>query len=111
MLPKSGLGRRIFIKKSAGAFFISASRKNGITIFVRIKSLAGEPCVICPALDGIPRIKSKDNTQLEELEKGCYSLYIRQGEEVILYQCDTLPDFIIEPLALNPDSINHFGIR
>ena len=35
--------------RAEGAFLISASRKNGITIFVRIKSLAGEPCIICPA--------------------------------------------------------------
>jgi alpha-L-fucosidase 2 len=96
--------------RAEGAFLISASRKNGTTLFVRIKSLAGEPCVICPALDGIPRIKSKFNTKLEELEKDCYRLEIRQGEEVFLYQGDIKPEFIIEPLALEPGSLNHFGI-
>jgi hypothetical protein len=72
--------------RSEGAFLISARRVNGITSFVRIKSLAGEPCVICPAMDGIPRIDSKNNNKLVELEKGVYRLDIKKGEEVILYQ-------------------------
>lgn len=97
--------------RTEGAFLVSARRTNGITSFVRIKSLAGECCVICPAMDGIPRIYSKNNTKLEEIEKGCYRLDIRQGEEVILHQGEGKPGFIIEPLALESDSINHFGIR
>ena len=72
--------------RAEGAFLISARRVNGITSFVRIRSLAGEPCVICPAMDGIPRIESKNNNKLVELEKGVYRLDIKKGEEVILYQ-------------------------
>jgi len=97
--------------RAEGAFLVSARRKNGKTSFVRIKSLAGEPCVICPAIDGIPRTNSKNNNVLVELEKGFYRLDIRKGEEVILYQGDSEPEFIIEPLSLEPDSINHFGIK
>jgi len=97
--------------RAEGAFLISARRENGRTSFVRIKSLAGEPCVICPAMDGIPRTNSKKDNMLVEQEKGCYRLYLRKGEEVILYQGDREPAFIIGPLAAEPDKINHFGIR
>jgi alpha-L-fucosidase 2 len=45
--------------RTEGAFLVSARRENGITTFVRIKSLAGEPCVICPAIEGIPLISGK----------------------------------------------------
>jgi hypothetical protein len=38
-------------------------------------------------------------------------LDIRKGEEVVLYQAESVPDFIIEPLALEPNNINHFGIN
>ena len=82
--------------RTEGAFLISASRVNGITSFVRIRSLAGEPCVICPAMNGTPRIESKYNTKLVELEKGCYRIDISKDQEVILYQGDTKPDFIIK---------------
>ena len=97
--------------RAEGAFLISASRKNGMTIFVRIKSLAGEPCIINPSFCEMPHISSPNNNTIEEAEKGFYKIDLKKGEEVMLYQGDTLPDFIIEPLALSPDSINHFGIR
>ena len=97
--------------RAEGAFLISARRENGITSFVRIKSLAGEPCIICPAMDGAPRINSKNDIKVKEIEKGCYRLDIRQGEEVFLYRGDSKTDFLIEALPLEPDRINHFGIR
>jgi hypothetical protein len=81
-----------------------------MTIFVRIKSLAGEPCVICPAIDGIPRVESKNNHKITELGKDCYRLDLSRGEEVILYQDNSKPEFIIEPLVLESGSLNHFGI-
>lgn len=32
--------------RAEGAFLITASRKNGKTEFITIKSLAGEPCIV-----------------------------------------------------------------
>ncbi len=97
--------------RTEGAFIISARRVNGLTSFVSIKSLAGEPCVICPAMEGKPRIHSKYNTQVEELTQGFYRIDIRKGEEIILYQGERKPDFTIEAPAFDPGSVNHFGIK
>jgi alpha-L-fucosidase 2 len=97
--------------RAEGAFLISARRENGKTSFVRIKSLAGEPCVICPAINGIPLITSKNKIKLEEIEQGCYRLDISQGDEVILYPADGNPEFIVEPQALESEKVNHFGVR
>jgi hypothetical protein len=97
--------------RAEGAFLISARRENGKTSFVRIKSLAGEPCVISPAMEGIPLITGTNEIKPVEMGKGCYRLDMSQGEEVILYPGDRKPDFIMEPLASDPKSINHFGIR
>lgn len=91
--------------RTEGSFLISASRENGKTIFVRIKSLAGEPCVICPAIDGIIRMSSKNNHILEELEKGCYMIDLKKGEEVILYHGDIQPDL------MNKSLTEKFGAR
>ena len=97
--------------RAEGAFLISARRESGKTIFVKIKSLAGEPCIICPAMDGLPRMISKNNAKMVEMGNGFYRLDIRRGEEVILYQGERVPDCMIEPLPLEPDKINHFGIN
>jgi alpha-L-fucosidase 2 len=96
--------------RTEGAFLVSASRKNGVTTFVRIKSLAGEPCIINPSFNYIPKVESQKRTKIEEVEKGCYKIDLKKGQEIILYQGDTQPDFVIEPLNPYPEKINHFGI-
>ena len=97
--------------RAEGAFLISAERKNGTTYFVQIKSLAGEPCLIKPSFDEIPTIISQRNINFVEIEKGCYNLKLKKGEEVILYHGDNQPDFVIEPLAMDKNEINHFGLN
>lgn len=97
--------------RAEGAFLISASRKNGITGFVRIKSLAGEPCIISPSIEGIQVIRSQNNNKIEEIEIGCYKIDIKRGEEVILFRGENKPDLIIEPLALENNKINYFGVK
>jgi len=97
--------------RAEGAFLISASRKNGLTSFVRIKSLEGEPCIICPSIDGIPDTISKNNNKIQEIEKGCYKIDLKKGEEIILYRGGSKPYFVIEPLAMEKNKINHFGIK
>lgn len=97
--------------RAEGAFLISAKRMGGKTLFVRIKSLSGEPCIINPAIEGIPRINNKSNNKMEEIEKGCYRIDISRGKEVILYPGDSKPDLEIEPLPFEQEKINHFGVR
>jgi hypothetical protein len=97
--------------RAEGAFLISALRENGITSFVRIKSLAGEPCIIFPAIDGIPGTANFNNIKFDEIEKGCYKIDLKKGEEVILYNRDIKPEFIIKTQALDINKINYFGIK
>lgn len=95
--------------RTEGAFLVSASRKNGKTIFVRIKSLAGEPCIISTSIDGIPGICSQQNRKLEETTEGCYKIDLKKGEEVILYPGNIKPDLAIKPLAMYKNKLNYFG--
>ncbi|KAA9035631.1 alpha-L-fucosidase [Ginsengibacter hankyongi] len=97
--------------RTEGAFLISACRKNGITKFVKIKSLAGEPCKICPSIAGIPGISSQNRNELTELGKGFYAIDLRKGEEAILYPGNRMPDIIIEPQPLDKGKINYFGLK
>lgn len=74
--------------RTEGAFLVSASRKNGKTVFVRIKSIAGEPCIINPSFVEFPKVISKNRPDIEEVEKGCYKITLEKDDEVILYQGD-----------------------
>jgi len=71
--------------RTEGAFLVSAKLENGETSFVRIKSLAGEPCIIKPFMTGKLNVKGGNKVKIKELEDGCYMIDIKKGEEVILF--------------------------
>jgi hypothetical protein len=89
--------------RGQGAFLVSAVRHDGRTRWIRITSLAGEPCIITtdlpnPSLSGQPLTPAPD---------GGYVLPIRRGETVTLGTAD-IP---LAPVAVNPDHPNPYGLR
>ncbi len=71
--------------RTEGAFLVSAKRTAGATKWVRIKSLAGEPCRVRPGLDGEVNIKSNGRHKLIKVSPGTYDIDMKKGEEILLY--------------------------
>jgi hypothetical protein len=92
--------------RTQGAFLVSAARRNGKTEWVRIKSLAGEPCRIHPALDG----EVKSNVPLKPLGGGVYELDLPKGGEAVLYSSAAQPHLSVTPVAAEPGRSNYYGI-
>ena len=100
--------------RAEGAFQVSAQRLNGKTVFVRIKSLKGEPCVLIPGLEADVKVAGDRTFTLEKLAAGRYSLDLKQGEEAILWSGDAMPDLTISPIspiAKEPGKQNIFGLK
>lgn len=90
--------------RAEGAFLVSAMRKGGKTQFVRIKSLAGEPCRI---KTDIPNPKAdREFTSAN----GTLSVALRKGEEITV-SAPGVTDFSITPVPADPEKCNHFGGR
>ena len=70
--------------RAEGAFLVSAKRSAGKTEWVRIKSLAGEPCRVRPGLAGEIRPRGDQAFQLQEISPGIYQINLKRGEEVLL---------------------------
>jgi hypothetical protein len=70
--------------RAEGAFLVSAKRRGGRTEWVRIKSLAGEPCRVRPGMDGEVLIISDRNHHLQSLSAGVYGVDLNKGEEILL---------------------------
>jgi hypothetical protein len=70
--------------RTEGAFLVSAKRRDGITQWVRIKSLAGEPCQIRPGISGEVQVKSSRRIKLKQMSPGTYEIDMKKGEEVLL---------------------------
>ncbi|MGJ8656012.1 MAG: glycosyl hydrolase family 95 catalytic domain-containing protein [Akkermansiaceae bacterium] len=92
-----------------GGFEISATRSQGKTEFVSIKSHAGEPCVV--KLDFKPvKIMGIDQSAVKMLEDGRYAVELKAGEQVILFAVGIM-DAIVEPVKADPQKINSFGLN
>jgi len=110
-VPSSWPDVRFHDLRADGAFLISAARKGGLTEWVRIKSLAGEPCRIRPSLAGEPKILGNPVIGLKPLGGGAFELGLKKGEDAVLYAGPKAPDVVIEPLPRDPSRRNSFGLR
>ena len=78
--------------RAEGAFLVSANAQAGQTQWIRIKSLAGEPCRVLVG------------GQVKELQ-------LAKGEERLLYVGDKRPAPVITPLSVAPADANPHGLR
>ncbi len=90
--------------RTEGAFLISAVRKDGETKWVRIKSLAGEPCTIQPGINGKVLVKGK--VQLKDLGNGLYSFQLKKNEEIVLYKNEAA--LLLKAGAVSQDGRNNY---
>jgi len=89
---------------------VSAKLKDGRTNWVRVKSLAGEPCRVQPNMDG--QVKLLVNGMPVELPSavgGLYELPLGKGDEAVLYTGQNIPDLTVTPLPVAPEDANPFG--
>jgi len=66
------------------AFLLSAKRVGGQTQWVKIKSLAGEPCKIKPGFNGPAGAEGARAVILKQHTPGLYEIILCKGEEVVL---------------------------
>jgi len=94
-----------------GAFEVSASRKDGKTEFVHIRSLAGEPCHIKTDLEKPVRLTSNGPVKVKADAKGIITLDLAKGEEAILIPEGFSGSLVIQPLKLDPADCNYYGVK
>jgi alpha-L-fucosidase 2 len=110
-VPSTWPGAIFHNLRTMGAFLVSAEHRHGQTQWIRVKSLAGEPCRIIPNLPGPVRLSGRRRSVLHDLGDGIYSLDIEKGEEVLLYTGKTQPTPVIKPLPAQEENCNRYGLR
>ncbi|MEV6103476.1 Tat pathway signal sequence domain protein [Streptomyces sp. NPDC051940] len=85
--------------RTQGAFLLSAVRKGGVTRFVRIRSLAGEPLRVRHGLEGPLTALLDDGTpaRVTDPGDGTVEVGLPKDREVLLYG-GTRPDLVIAPV-------------
>jgi hypothetical protein len=74
--------------RAEGAFLVSAVRSGGVTAWIRVRSLAGQPCRLRTDMTGDVRIAGSDAAGFRALGGGVYELELPQGGEAVLYRAD-----------------------
>lgn len=97
--------------RAEGAFLVSAVRREGQTRFVRILSLAGEPCRLKADFSGPMKTIGTHEIWTNKAGDTEWSLELEKGEEIILYSGDEAPNLTIIPLTPNPDQRNYYGLH
>jgi len=97
--------------RTEGAFLVSASQKEGKCEWIRIKSLAGQPCRIKPGFDGKFRAEDQSgrSVPIVEPEKDLIEIDIKKGHEIILYNTKKAPEAAVGPVHLDVKSYNYWG--
>jgi len=98
--------------RAEGAFLVSASRKAGQTQWVRVKSLAGEPCNIRPSLEGeISIVKNGITLQKNIAKNETLAINLKKDEEVFIYKGKKAPDFTVNPVYISNEKHNFWGVK
>jgi len=98
--------------RTEGAFLVSASRKEGTTQWVNIKSLAGEPCRIKSSIHGkISIVKNGQTIQQNADKDEIIEIELKKGEEALIYAGEIVPYLTISPVHINEGEYNFWGVK
>jgi alpha-L-fucosidase 2 len=86
--------------RTEGAFLVSARREAGMVKWVRIESLAGEPCRIRTGLEG-PVKASGLGVKISDAGSGIVEVTLSKGKTVVLYTGDKVPPIDLQPAVMN----------
>jgi hypothetical protein len=95
--------------RAEGAFLVTASRKDGKTEWVKIKSLVGEPCAVKPNFDGKFHL-SDASVSIRETQPGIFELGLAKGQEITLSQTtDKVKP--VAPVTIPNEQANFWGVK
>ena len=97
--------------RAEGAFLVSALRKKGRTQFVRVTSLAGEPCRLKTDLADPIHTLGRRQDMVRRLSTDLLELNLFKGESLVIYSGESAPDLAITPVSSPAAQANAFGLK
>lgn len=93
--------------RTEGAFLVSAVRRDGETRFIRVESLAGEPCRLVTDMND----PQSDGVVIRKVAEGEFQLDLRKGDAVTLTPSGAKTKIEIAPVAAEPNRLNYWGLN
>ena len=110
-MPKAWADSSFQDLRGEGAFLVSARRQNGKTSWIRVRSLAGEPCLLVHGLGGVPTARTLSGPlQVKDLGNGVIELPLNKGQEALVF-CGSAPNAVVRPIELDAKTHNYWGCK
>lgn len=98
--------------RAQGGFLVSAVRKNGKTEWIKIKSLAGEPCVLKVAgWENAVQISEGKRIAIEPVAKGEFRIGLKAGEQIVVAASPSKSNLTVQPVVHSGNEKNFFGVK
>jgi hypothetical protein len=97
--------------RTEGAFLVSAVRKGGAVQFIRISSLAGEPCTLVTDMPNPGILSGGAGDTIAPGAAGEYTVTMNKGDVVVLTPGGAMVDQTIAPVTPQPGMTNFWGLK
>lgn len=109
-MPSKWKDASFFNLRTEGAFLVTATRKEGKTKFIHIKSLSGAPCSIRSDLQGFVKLIGPKSANMQRHD-GLIELTLKKGEEAVIYSGEQPVSFEIKDLPIGANQMNSWGVK
>jgi hypothetical protein len=98
--------------RAEGGFLVSARLQHGKVLWLRVKSLAGEPCRLRCSFPSEPQaVFHPGSAKLRFIGEDLYQIDLRRNQEVLLTSDRTQPRPSVAPLDAPPGACNYYGVH
>jgi hypothetical protein len=98
--------------RAQGGFLVSASRTQGKTDWILIKSLAGEPCVVkVPDWATAVQMTKGKQIQVTRIAEGEFRIDLKAGDEVILTSGIKATKSVVKAISHSLGELNLYGVK
>ncbi len=95
-----------------GGFLVSASRKQGKTEWVSVKSMAGENCIIkVPDWSKAQQIGDGNICKITKIADGEFKIEVKKGDEILLSNGNPAVNAVVTPLSHLLTEQNFYGVK
>ena len=98
--------------RAQGGFLVSASRSQGKTEWISVKSLSGEPCVVkVPDWKTAVQTGKGMKTAINKISEGEFRIDLKAGEEIVLSSEVKNVETIVNEVSHINGEINLYGVK
>jgi hypothetical protein len=111
-VPDKWRDAAFYYLRAQGGFLVSASRKQGKTEWVYVKSLSGEPCIITiPDWEQAVQINKDNKISIAKLAEGEFKIDLNSGEEIVLVSDRKNTGILVKSITHSSKEKNSYGVK